>query len=71
MFHGLGNMICEVCGHDKPNCGPFKFGDGSCKSSVCGGCKLRATMTDPERRKNLEDFGRKLGVKLELKTGEK
>jgi hypothetical protein len=64
-------MICEKCGKDKPNCGPFKDDTGKRWEKMCGGCKLHVTMTNPNRRRDLEDFGRKLGVTLQLKTGEK
>lgn len=43
---------CDVCGRAAPNCGPFRADDGRSWALVCGGCKVRISMT-PERKQRL------------------
>ena len=44
---------CEVCGQTAGNESPFKLEDGRRLNSVCGGCKIRLTLT-PKTTKRLE-----------------
>lgn len=55
-------MVCDVCNTPQPNCGPWKFDDGRRSDKVCGGCKMRLTLT-PERRAALAaEIGRVMGA---------
>lgn len=53
---------CERCGLMRPNCGPWRE-DGQRFASVCGPCKIAATMT-PERRTRMDALVSALGVEV-------
>ena len=39
--------MCEICGLERPSCGPWRFKEIRWKS-VCGECKINMALTDPE-----------------------
>jgi len=47
-------MICEACGKDRMNCGPWRDAGGKRWSLVCGPCKIGQTFADPTRRARFE-----------------
>lgn len=50
----MSKAICEVCGNDRPNCGPWKDANGKRWVLVCGSCKIEQTLGDPARRARFE-----------------
>jgi hypothetical protein len=61
---------CEICKREKPNCGPFRDGN-RVWSCVCGSCKVRRTLADPERRAKLErDVRAAVNAALKQNKGE-
>lgn len=54
------NKVCPRCKLEKSNVGPWKSGTWT---ELCGGCKIRVTLANPQARKRLADaFERDLGA---------
>ncbi len=58
---------CEKCGRDDVHTGPFSDSKtGEKWKALCGSCKFKVTLSDPERKARLVKTAQQLGAAIEF-----